>query len=56
MAIFSSIVFRHPDKGNGNNREFHLALIEELVATLLLKNSSDGTFIGGGRPHLDLDR
>ncbi len=38
MAILNlSIVFRanHPDKGIGNNREFRLALIEELVAPLL---------------------
>ena len=55
MAILnSSIVFRtnHPDKGIGNNREFRLALIEELVAHLLLTNSSDGTFTGGRRLHL----
>ena len=58
MAILnSSIVFHtnHPDKGIRNNKEFRLALIEELVALLLLKNS-DGTFTGGRRPHLNIDR
>ena len=43
--VNSSIMFRinHPDKGIGNNRDFRLALIEELVVPLLLTNSSDGT-------------
>ena len=59
MAILNaSIVFRtnHPDKGIRSNREFRLALIEELVAPILFKSSNDGIFTGGRRPRLELDR